>query len=336
MNRLLKLINDSQGRIAFPLAVFPAINLAGCKVIDVVTDARCQFEVSSAIHKRFDTPIVITAMDLSVEGEAFGASVHFSDNEVPTIYSPIVNSESDIASLRIPEPGEKRTSIYLETTSLLKTLSSRPLVFSVMIGPFSLAGRLMGMNEALCMTLTEPLIVHKLLEKCAAFLQNYAIAFKKQGADGLLIAEPAAGLLSPAAVEEFSSNYIRQIVDKAQDDSFSVILHNCAAKIQHLKAKVSAKTTGLHFGAPMDIVSALNSVSDKIICGNLDPTSVFLKATPEETYEKTLELLNKTSHFRNFIISSGCDIPAGTKMENLDAFFDGCKKFVKSPATIPY
>jgi len=328
MNKLLKMMNSAEKRMAFPLALFPGAQIVGCTVLDIVTNAEAQFAASKALCSRYKTPIVITAMDLSVEAEAFGCSTHFAENEVPTISAPAISSESDINSLRIPEPGEKRTSVYLKTTKLLKTIDSGPLVFSVMIGPFSLAGRLIGMNEILCMTITDTGSVHKLLEKCSIFLSRYAEAFKKEGADGLLIAEPAAGLLSPPAVEEFSSNYIRQIVSALQDDSFEIVLHNCAARLQHLNSIIGAQTNGLHFGAPMNIVEAARIASNRVVFGNLDPTAVFLRAKPEETFKKTAELLEKTAGYKNFVISSGCDIPAGTNIENLDAFYDACRNTI--------
>ncbi|MGC8886485.1 MAG: uroporphyrinogen decarboxylase family protein [Verrucomicrobiia bacterium] len=329
MNKLQKLILGGDRKVAFPLALYPGARLVGCAVSNIVTNAAAQFEAALALHKRYKTPIVITAMDLSVEAEAFGCATHFAEDEVPTISAPAIASEAEIDSLRIPEPGEKRTSIYLETTSLLKSIETNPNVFSVMIGPFSLAGRLIGMNEILCMTITNFAAAHKLIEKCSMFLLRYAESFKKRGADGLLIAEPAAGLLSPAAVEEFSSKYIKQIVDVLQDESFVIILHNCAARLQHLNAKIAAGTFGLHFGAPMDIVEAARRVTDKVVFGNLDPTSIFLKATPEQTYAKTKELLEKTSGFKNFVISSGCDIPAGTNIENIDAFYEACSNALR-------
>mgnify|MGYP001205408103 CR=1 FL=1 len=326
MNFLDKFLSDINQSPAMPLAVFPGIQLVGGRLIDVATDSETQVAVSNAIHKRYKTPVVMTAMDLSVESEAFGCPIAFGENEVPTVSSPIVSSESDIESLRVPEIGEKRTSVYLKTASMLKSLEDKPYTLAVTIGPFSLAGRLMGMNDALCLTITDTSTLHKLLEKCAMFLVNYARAFKTNKADGLLIAEPAAGLLSPPSVEEFSSNYLKQIVAEVQDGSFPVVLHNCGAKLQHLKAKLSASTYALHFGAPMNIIEALKSSQDRIILGNLDPAAVFLNSTAEETYAKTLELLQLTKDFRNFIISSGCDIPAGTKIENLDGFFEACKK----------
>ena len=41
------------------------------------------------------------------------------------------------------------------------------------------------------------------------------------------MAEPLAGLLSPDLAQEFSADYVKQIVDAVQDDNFLVVYHNC-------------------------------------------------------------------------------------------------------------
>ena len=66
----------------------------------------------------------------------------------------------------------------------------------------------------------EPEVIHILLEKITGFLIDYALAFKEAGANGIIIAEPAAGLLSPVLCEEFSSKYVQRIVEEVQDDYF--------------------------------------------------------------------------------------------------------------------
>ena len=68
---------------------------------------------------------------------------------------------------------------------------------------------------------------------------------------------------------------------------------------------------------------------ESIIIGNLDPAGVIRNATPEVVKTETLALLEKHSHRKNFVLSSGCDIPPATPLENLDAFFDAWKEFYK-------
>jgi uroporphyrinogen decarboxylase len=80
--------------------------------------------------------------------------------------------------------------------------------------------------------------------------------------------------------------------------------------------------TSFHFGAPMDLAAALAKVpSDAVLCGNLDPTGVFVQMSTTELAARTRELLIATQAHRNFVISSGCDIPPPAPLVNLDTFF---------------
>jgi len=63
--------------------------------------------------------------------------------------------------------------------------------------------------------------------------------------------------------------------------------------------------------------------------GNIDPAGVFKHGSAEYMQQKTLELLTKTKDYKNFIISSGCDIPPGTPLENVNAFYNAVATFNK-------
>ena len=322
MNSFVQFVLNSPQRVALPIAVYPGAALAHVSVQDIVTNPQAQFEASVALHQRFKTPVVLSAMDLSAEAEAFGSTIATNEHEIPTVTGRLITNLDQAQALSVPKPGDKRTRVYLETVKLLKQLSEKPLVLAGCIGPFSLAARLAGVSEALELTLSEPELMHTLLEKSTAFLTDYILAFKAAGADGIIMAEPGAGLLSPRGMVEFSSAYIKRIVAAISADRFSFILHNCAAKLLHLPALLESGSQVYHFGAPMDIVAALGKVNaETVLCGNLDPTAAFCQSTPEELAQKTQALLDATKAHKNFVISSGCDVPPPASMANLTAFF---------------
>jgi uroporphyrinogen decarboxylase len=202
------------------------------------------------------------------------------------------------------------------------------LVLAGCIGPFSLAARLVGVSEAMEMTATEPELMQSLLEKSAEFLTAYLKAFQQAGADGVIMAEPAAGLLSPRSMGTFSSACIKQIAAEVERERFAMILHNCAAKLLHLPAILETGLKAFHFGAPMDLAAALAKVpADVVLCGNLDPTGVFVQLSADEVTARTRELMAATQAHRNFVISSGCDVPPSASLGGLDAFFNAVSKF---------
>jgi uroporphyrinogen decarboxylase len=320
--RLVKEILAAPARLSMPILAFPGAHMAGTTVREMVTDSVKQCAAETAVHEKFQTPFVLSAMDLSVEAEAFGASIRFEEWEVPTVIGRKVTDAAGVSALPVPSVGAGRTDVYLATSRGLRSTIDDAFVLAGMIGPFSLAGRLFGVSEALAETIGDPETMHALLEKTSAFLLAYGKAFKDAGADGVIMAEPTAGLISPASMQEFCVPYIRKIISGLNDQNFQVILHNCGARIGHLKPSLETGARILHFGKPMDIVAALGQVPDDIILsGNLDPSEVFVNGTIPEVRMKTQQLLQATAERKNFVISSGCDIPAQAPMQNLFTFF---------------
>jgi uroporphyrinogen decarboxylase len=324
MTTLSEIVRTSQTPLAMPVATFPGVALTGTTVRDLVTDAGKQSETQLAFHRRFGTSVLMSCMDLSVEAEAFGARVVFSDTEVPTVTGRLVTDAAGVSSLRVPAIGSGRTRVYLDAVGNLVRQGKGVPVIAGMIGPFSLAGRLFGVSEALLATASGPEALGPLLDTVTGFLLSYAAAFTAAGASGVIIAEPTAGLLSPRGMATYSSPYVKRIIEGVEGDGFEVVLHNCAAKTFHLEAAAASGAHIVHFGAPMDIPAALAKLPrEMIVCGNLDPAGVFVQSTPEAITQLTRNLISATEGYSNFVISSGCDIPAATPLENLDAFFAG-------------
>jgi uroporphyrinogen decarboxylase len=321
-----RMVLASPRRLVLPIATYPGLALTGATVREAVNNAQIQFDAVAALHERYRPPVALSAMDLSAEAEAFGSTLHVADEEIPSVTGRLVTSLEQANKLPIPQPGDRRTAVYLETVRLLKKLPSRPLVLGGCIGPFSLASRLVGVSEALELTLAEPDLMQVVLEKSTVFLTAYARAFKEAGADGLIMAEPAAGLLSPRGLLTHSSVYVKRIAAAVEDGRFALILHNCAARLLHLPAILETGVTSFHFGAPMDLPAALGKVSpDVVLCGNLDPAGVFCQLAPAEVTARAADLLAHTAAHRNYVLSSGCDVPAGAPLASLDAIYAAVK-----------
>lgn len=315
-------------RVFLPIGIYGGLSQSGYTVDKAATDANAQYEVALRMHELFNTPAMLTGMDLSVEAEAFGCQIRFSEHEVPTVIGRKISSVEEIPNLIVPTTGAGRTGVYLDAAERLVRIGKQKgiPVLAGMIGPFSLAGRIFGVSEVMELSLTHPDELILLLEKVTPFLIEYAQGFKARGAGGVIIAEPAAGLLSPRGLGKFSSPYVRQIIGATQDDEFTIVLHNCGAKLVHLNKILEAGAEIYHFGEPMDIPAALAQVNGAVILGgNLDPSAVFASGSVENVIHQTQTLLSATSQFPNYFISSGCEIPPNAHPE----FIEVCSQTVK-------
>ena len=316
-------------RRAMPILSFPSIQLMGITVKDLIADSDVQARGMYEIARRCPTAAAVSMMDLSVEAECFGAQIRVSDDEVPTVVGSVVETPEDAEALQVPAFGTGRTGLYVEAiTKALKLITDRP-IFAGVIGPFSLAGRLMDMTQVMINCYEEPEMVHTTLEKATAFLLSYVKAYKAIGAHGVVIAEPAAGLLSPDFCGEFSSPYIRKIVDAVQDEEFIVIYHNCGDAVSRMVPQIlETGAAAYHFGNAVSMEDMLRQMpGDVLTMGNVDPVSAIRNGTPEKVRQDTLSIMDACCKYPNFLISSGCDIPLAAPWENIDAFFAAVEEF---------
>lgn len=315
-----------------PILSFPVIQLMNVGINDFILSSELQAEGMLRVVKEVDTPAAISLMDLSVEAEVFGSEIKFFEQEIPAVVGKIVQDEEEASNLQVPPIGTCRTAINLKAVELVKQeLKDRP-VFAGCIGPFSLAGRLMGVSDAVVCVRRKPGMVKILLKKTTEYLIQYIKEYKKRGADGVMIAEPLAGLLAPKLAEQYSNVYMKKIISEVQDDNFAVIYHNCGGSVAHMvDSLMELGAMGYHFGNAIDISAAVPKVpSDCLIMGNLDPAGVVKNGTAKEVYDKALQLLEENAKYSNYILSTGCDIPPATSWDNIRSFFQAAKDFYKT------
>ena len=143
-------------------------------------------------------------------------------------------------------------------------------------------------------------------------------------------------MLSPDMCEEFSSVYVKKIVDAVQDDTFTVVLHNCGNTVKLIESMIGTGALCFHFGNAVDLVDILPQIpEDRIAMGNIDPVSIFKNGTVMEMKEKVKALLEKMKKYKNFVLSSGCDVPPNSPIENVTAFYEALKEYneKESPAS---
>ena len=314
-------------RRALPILSFPAAQKLDVTVEQLVKDADLQAEAISLIAAETNTLAAVSLMDLSVEAEAFGAKVQYFTDEVPAVVGQLVCDLDEAEALEVPDLTKGRAATCVEGIRKAKEKISDKPVLAGMIGPYSLAGRLMDVTEIMYVCYDEPEAVHEVLKKATQYLICYAGAMKAAGADGVVIAEPLAGILSPDMAQEFSHPYVKQIVDALQEENFAVIYHNCGNSVSHmLQGIFSIGAAAYHFGNAVDMTSVMEQAPADILCmGNVDPATQFVQGTPESMAMEVAQLLEKCGNYPNFVISSGCDIPFHAKWENIHAFFEAVK-----------
>ena len=172
---------------ALPVLTFPAAEMMGITAKELIYSPDLQADAMMYMHDHTDMAAVLAFMDLSVEAEAFGSKIIYSDNEVPTVVGSIIDEDSNVDLLKVPDPREGRTGVCIEgIRKIAERVDDKPVIAGN-IGPFSLAGRLMDVNEVMFLCYDEPELVHEVLDKVTDFIIAYTKELKAAGADGIFL-----------------------------------------------------------------------------------------------------------------------------------------------------
>ncbi len=110
-----------------PIATYPGASLVGRTVGTWSRTEPFSIRPPPPSSSYLGTPAVsLTAMDLSVEAEAFGAKVRMEADEVPTVVGRRVSSLAEIDALEVPSVGEGRTSVPLADRAAVWPVGSPP------------------------------------------------------------------------------------------------------------------------------------------------------------------------------------------------------------------
>lgn len=319
---------ENKKRISIPIMTHPGIEMIGKTVQQAVKSGEIHAQAIKKLAEVFPSAATTVIMDLTLEAEAFGCQIEFQENDMPHILGRLVTNAEEIENLKVPDLNAGRMQEYLTANKLSVSMGIDKPVLAGVIGPFSLAGRLYDVSEIMMACYIEPDAIMMLLDKCTEFIIKYCRELKAIGCSGVVVAEPAAGLLSNEDCQVFSSLYVKRLVDQLQDETFTIILHNCGNRGHCTEAMLNTGAAAYHFGNAIDMVETLKVCpADKLIMGNVDPVGVMKMMNPAEIKSYIGDLLVKTAEFPNFVLSTGCDLPPHVPAENVIAFFEALQDF---------
>ena len=194
-------------------------------------------------------------------------------------------------------------------------------------GPFTLASLLAGAGNTLRSVIRDQLHLKHLLEYCTQVIINYSQALSENGADGVCILEPTAGVLSPEQFEKNSAIYLREITAALP---VPAILHICGDTTVLIPKMLNTNCSGISVDSQVNIEKVLKLVGKEIqVFGNIDPVNIIAYGSLHEIDQTLLKLIPLVIENDNFIISTGCDLPLDTNMKNLSYLFNASRKRLK-------
>ena len=293
---------------------------------DAHRDPQKMAKLGSAAHKIAGLESVNVPFCLTVEIEALGCQVSLHKRGEKLKWPSVIsNPAKEPTNLKISEDLAERGRIpaVLEAIRLLKEeIGEEASVVSYVAGPLTMAGYLVGHDELLMMSLTDPKKAKAFLEMASRVAAHYGALLKEAGADVITVQEPSAccDVISPSMFDDHVKPSLRRLVAQLQPPR---ILHICGTVRPILRSMAECGAEALSVDERVDVAEAKKALGPKpTIVGNIAPISVLFKGTPKEVERTVIEAIEAGVD----MVAPGCDLWPYTPAENVKTMVETVKK----------
>lgn len=301
-----------------------AARIYGCRISQFNTDPNVLAAAQIASYKRFGYDGVRIFTDLFAWAEAMGARVTCPEDHTVDLAAPAVSGVAGIDAIRPADPHKDgRLPVHLAAMDYLTdAIGSEVGCAAGIVGPFTNAFFLFGVDEAFRLMRKNPQAFHKLCRVSLETCLRYAEAAIAKGLSPT-ISEPMSSctVVSPAAFREFSLPYLKELVDFIKAGGKMPVIHICGATKQIWHDVADLGVAGFSVDNVVNLKDCCRAIGHKTrILGHVDPAGVMYGGRITDVRRRTLEcILDAYDSPKGYVVMSGCSLPVETPPENIDA-----------------
>ena len=307
-------------RPRIPILMQFAAEYIGSNYGKFASDFRVLVESNIRCARDFDFDQLSAISDPYRETQGFGAEIEYQQNGVPKCLAPPLESVKDLSLLKKPDPLASER--MLDRVNAIRAYKNRCgdeySILGWVEGPAAEAADLRGVMNFLIDTMTDVPFVEELMDFCVEVGIDFARAQIHAGADTIGIGDAIASQLSPDVYEKLVLPREKKLIDGIKAAGGLVRLHICG-DITHLLPGISTLNIDiLDVDHLVDMKHARKVVGDNVVlAGNIDPVAGVKNGNPASIKSQIAATYEQVG--APFMVTAGCEIPAGTPTENLKA-----------------
>lgn len=259
-----------------------------------------------------------------------GINFDIKEKEGPSIHP--INSMEDVEKIHIINPYESTPFVAETLRNLRQEVGNLATVLGFVGLPYTLATYLVEggpsseYKKIKAMGYESPKVLHELLDRLAANIEDYANFQIENGAQVIQVFDSWAGNLSPEDYDIFAAPYQQKVIKaiKSANPHVPVIIYiNKSGALLERMASSGADIVSLDWTVTID--EARKRMGNKVgIQGNLDPMVLF---APDEVIRARTEEILARGWGQRHVMNLGHGIDAHTPEEKAKLFVDIVKNF---------
>jgi [methyl-Co(III) methanol-specific corrinoid protein]:coenzyme M methyltransferase len=268
----------------------------------------------------------------TIEAEVLGCGLLWGGiDAVPSIKTHAYQIGDPIAVPdRVLEKG--RIPVVVESVGILrKEVGENIAICGAVVGPFSIVGQLVGMDNLMIESFVNPDGLYQFMEVAVKVAVTSANAQIEAGADFICIEDMSASsdLISPDIYGKVVLPFQKILIERLKAPA---VLHICGNATPIIEKMAESGACGLSIEVKTDLVLAKEAVGDRVsLIGAVEPVDALLQGTPEVVFSKSRQVLQNGID----ILAPGCSIPPRAPLGNLKAMVNAREGFeVKRRPTI--
>mgnify|MGYP001572669627 CR=1 FL=1 len=298
----------------------------GARWPDAHHDPEQMVRAGAAAHVVCGLESVKVPFDMTVEVGAVGADIDYgTETTLPKIRAPRFEDPEEF-SFGDDVLTQGRYPVVLAAIRIARRRHGETTpVISSMLGPFTIAGCLFGVETLLIWMIEEPEKVRAAMTTATRLVALYIRAQFEAGAHVVQVSEPTASgdLISPVQYLEHVAPFHRELtagIDRP------LITHICGNITRHLPHLAAVGFRGVSFDAKTDIGAARTHLKGKAALIGYVPTSLLHDGSPAEVREAARQCLAEGVDALN----AGCAVAPDTPLGNIRAMIAAAQESGKA------
>jgi [methyl-Co(III) methanol-specific corrinoid protein]:coenzyme M methyltransferase len=290
---------------------------------DACRDPQLNAELAATGYTELGFDSIQPYFTIIQESSALGCEMQWEQKDNwPTVRmtNPIWKGESDV---KIPADFLEHRDMVSVTGAieiLKKQFGDEVAIIGKSMGPWTLAYHVFGVETFLLMTIDDPDMTMRIMDKLKEATVLFADAQIAAGADAVCIPDHATGDLVSG---EYYKRFLQDIhTEMAQRIDAPLILHICGKTLDRMPYIAKTGMAAFHFDSRNDPEEAMDAVDGGIgLVGNINNPQTLYSRGPDEVRKEVYACLEAGVQ----MIAPECAIPLQTKLQNLLAIPDAVK-----------
>lgn len=285
-------------------------------------------EITVQPIRRFGMDAAILFSDILVIPQAMNIEVEMKPNFGPYLPNPIQN-QNDVDRAIIPDVTLELDYVYKAIKATKELLQDEIPLIGFAGSPWTILCYMVQgqgsktFDKAKAFCFTNPVAAHELLQKITDTTIAYLKEKVKAGVDAVQLFDSWGGLLSPEDYNEFSWQYMNQIIEALKEETHVIAYgKGCWFALQEM-AKSGASALGVDWTCSARNARYLSG-GEITLQGNFDPSRLF--SSPEQIKIMVHQMINDFGK-DNYIVNLGHGILPNVPVDNAKAFIDAVKDY---------